>query len=122
MLITFVMVAVWLILAMLASIVSIDSEGWEESEEEADASDERKSAEKKESTPAWALEKEKGNAAFGRGDFHAARERYDAALALVPASDASASATLLANRAIQVVWSSAVPSPSSSSSSPSSSR
>ena len=85
-----------------------ESEESEESEDEAGASDERdarnsrdarKSAEKKESTPAWALEKEKGNAAFGRGDFHAARERYDAALALVPASDASASATLLANRA-----------------------
>ena len=79
--------------------VVIEEEESEESEDEADASDERKSAEKKESTPAWALEKEKGNAAFGRGDFHAARERYDAALALVPASDASASATLLANRA-----------------------
>ena len=85
-----------------------ESEESEESEDEAGASDERdarnsrdarKSAEEKESTPAWALEKEKGNAAFGRGDFHAARERYDAALALVPASDASASATLLANRA-----------------------
>ena len=79
--------------------VVIEEEESEESEDEADASDERRSAEKKESTPAWALEKEKGNAAFGRGDFHAARERYDAALALVPASDASASAMLLANRA-----------------------
>ena len=85
-----------------------ESEESEESEDEAAASDERNarhsrdarhSAETKVSTPAWALEKEKGNAAFGRGDFHAARERYDAALALVPASDASASATLLANRA-----------------------